>query len=325
MRRAGGCIIQYMKKRLLSLIISFILIAGLAVPVFASAENGFSYKHDPMLNPSARADIVEDPEAIYGYRPSETGSLKMYASADWSDEKIVADGREERLEYHRSLQGMYAILDSMTAEGKSIEEIARAVSARRNELRLEAYADDPEGLTAVKARNLEKYGHEEGPLADDLYTQYGSWQTVIAKAFSTNSGMDACLGLYDDCYELYIASGQILPDYMQPVPAGYAVSKLIKAAGLSEDKAESFLKTDAEGNISRADIMCMISEMLTELPKKREALLFTDMPASIKDSVDRLSAAGLIEGTEKNILSPYTDLTVDQLGILCSRIESAVN
>ena len=179
---------QYMKKRLTALIISLILLAGLASSAFASSADGFSYRHDPMLNPSARADIVEDPEAIYGYRPSETGSLKMYASADWSDSETVAAGRTERLEYHDSLKGMYEILDSMTAEGKSIEEIARAVSARRNELRLEAYADDPEGLAAVKARNLEKFGHEEGPLADELYVQYGSWQTVIAKAFSTNSG-----------------------------------------------------------------------------------------------------------------------------------------
>lgn len=314
-----------MKKRLTALIISLILLAGLASSAFASSADGFSYRHDPMLNPSARADIVEDPEAIYGYRPSETGSLKMYASADWSDSETVAAGRTERLEYHDSLKGMYEILDSMTAEGKSIEEIARAVSARRNELRLEAYTDDPEGLIAIKQRNLEKYGHEEGPLADELYVQYGSWQTVIAKAFSTNSGMDACLGLYDDCYELYIASGQILPDYMQPVSAGYAAARLAEAAGIPVDKAAGLIRTGAEGNISRADAMCMISEMLTELPRKREALTFSDMPESIKASVDRLSAAGLIEGTEKNILSPYTDLMIDQLYILCTRIESTVN
>ncbi|MBO4323152.1 MAG: hypothetical protein J5836_00675 [Clostridia bacterium] len=104
---------------------------------------------------------------------------------------------------------MYSLLDELTAEGKTTEEIAREISAKRNEIRLAAYANDPEGLEKLKARNLEKYGHEEGPLPDELYAQYGSWEKVIEKAFSANSGMDACLGLYDDYYELYVAVGQI--------------------------------------------------------------------------------------------------------------------
>ena len=104
---------------------------------------------------------------------------------------------------------MYDILEEMTADGKSVEEIARAVSTKRNEIRLAAYDNDPEGLATVKARNLEKYGHEEGPLPDELYEQYGSWQIVLEKAFSVNAGMDACLGLYDDYYDVYVALGQV--------------------------------------------------------------------------------------------------------------------
>lgn len=104
---------------------------------------------------------------------------------------------------------MYDLLNEMTAEGKSTEEIARTISAKRNQIRLDAYKDDPEGLATLKERNMSKYGHEEGPLPDELYVQYGSWEMVIAKSFSTNSGMDACLGLYDDYYELYVAVGQI--------------------------------------------------------------------------------------------------------------------
>ena len=311
-----------MKNRVLKLTIALVLIAGLLVPVFSFAQSDakFSYRHDPLLNPSAMADIVADPKAIYGFRPTETGSLKMYASADWTDEALVASGREERIEYHKSLESMYEILESMTAAGKSLEETARAVSAKRNEIRLAAYADDPEGLAAIKQRNLEKYGHEEGPLADDLYKQYGSWQTVLSKAFSANSGMDACLGLYDDYYELYIATGQIKPDYLQRVPAGYAVSKLLEAAGMPEEAAAAYLKTGADESISRAEIFHIISEMLPKLPAKRNALTFSDMPADIKADVDRLSAAGLVEGTEKNVLSPYTELTVSQLGYLQERI-----
>ena len=155
----------------------------------------FEYLHDPRENSSAMADIVEDETAIYGFRPSETGSLAIYADADWSDAEVVEKGRQDRIAYHRSLESMYDMLDEMSAQGKSIEDIARELSAKRNELRLAAYENDPEGLEKLKERNLEKYGHEEGPLADELYEQYGSWETVTEKAFSANSGMDACLGL----------------------------------------------------------------------------------------------------------------------------------
>ena len=194
-----------------------ILILWILVPTLAfgalftscSKDEVFRYRHDPRENPAAMADVVEDETAIYGFRPSESGSLSVYADADWSDPAVVEAGRQERIAYHQSLEEMYILLEEMTAEGKNVEEIARTVSEKRNQIRLDAYKDDPEGLAKVKQRNLEQYGHEEGPLPDELYDKYGSWETVIAKAFSANSGMDACLGLYDDYYDLYVAIGQI--------------------------------------------------------------------------------------------------------------------
>ena len=204
-----------MKKSIKLLSIITVLILVFSFAMFACAKEKtperkvFKYEHDPRDNPSAMADIIADDNAIYGFRPSETGSLAMYADEDWSDPDMVAKGRQERIEYHASLESLYEILSEMTAQEKTTEEIARAVSTRRNELRLEAYKDDPERLAEIKARNLKKYGHEEGPLPDELYEEYGSWEIVIIKAFSGNSGMDACLGLYDDYYQLYVISGQI--------------------------------------------------------------------------------------------------------------------
>ncbi len=199
---------------------AFILIALLVcTAAAASAADGFRYVHDPCLNPKAMKDIVADDTAVYGFRPSETGSLKLYASADWSDPQIVEQGRLDRIAYHQSIESMYEMLRDMQAQGKTTEEIARAVSTRRNEIRLAAYADDPEELAAVKQRNLEKYGHEEGPLPDELYAQYGSWTTVMEKAFSTNAGMDACLGLYDDYFFLYAALGDVPAQITVTIPA----------------------------------------------------------------------------------------------------------
>ena len=87
---------------------------------------------------------------------------------------------------------------------KSIEEIARACSALRNQIRLDQYKDDPEGLAKLKERNLEKYGHEEGPLPDELYAKYNNtWEMVLQKCYSTNAGMDACCGVYDKYFYLY--------------------------------------------------------------------------------------------------------------------------
>ena len=155
--------------------------------------DSFSYEHDPQLNPAAMADIVADETAVY-------------------DPEVVETGRQERLAYHDSFAEMYDLLGKMRAADKDIEEIARAVSALRNELRMAAYDGDPEGLETMKARNLEKYGHEEGPLPDELFEQYGSWEMVLEKTFSVSSGMDACLGLYDDYYDLYVLAGQVAPD-----------------------------------------------------------------------------------------------------------------
>lgn len=196
-----------MKKPLLSIFVALIALSVLCMPVFAA--NGFTYQHDPSLNPYAMQDIVADENAIYGFKPNDTGSLKLYADADWSDPAVVEQGRQDRIAYHQSIEAMYDILEDMTAEGKSTEEIARAVSTKRNEIRLASYDNDPEGLAKLKARNLEKYGHEEGPLPDELYEQYGSWEIVLEKAFSVNAGMDACLGLYDDYYAVYVALGQV--------------------------------------------------------------------------------------------------------------------
>jgi nucleoid-associated protein YgaU len=95
------------------------------------------------------------------------------------------------------------MIEEMSVQNKSIEEIARAVSQKRNELRLDAYIGDPEGLARVKKSNLDTYGNENGPTIDYLYEKYGSWEAVLQKALSSNPGMDACLGLYDDFYSFY--------------------------------------------------------------------------------------------------------------------------
>ena len=169
-------------------------------------EDGYQpYEHDPRDNPNAMKDIVYNPKAVYCFSPSpDSTRLKDYADAiDWGNPDQVADARAARQKYHDSMKELYQIIEDMLHQGKNVEEIARAVSTRRNEIRLESEKDDPDKLALTKKSNLETYGQEEGPTPDQLYEKYGSWQTVLEKALGTNAGMDACLGFYDEYYELY--------------------------------------------------------------------------------------------------------------------------
>ncbi len=174
-----------------------------------ACETGFKYKHSPLLNPKAMKDIIVNPNAIYGFSPDpKSVRLGEYADYDWSEALLVYKSRQERIAYHEKDAVLRDMIISLSTQGRSTEEIARAVSAKRNEIRLEANADDPVKLAKVKKSNFDTYGNENGPDADFLYKKYGSWETVMEKALSTNLGMDACLGLYDDYYLEYVASGQ---------------------------------------------------------------------------------------------------------------------
>ena len=181
---------------------ALILTALLSVSLQAFAAG--HYIHDPMDNPKAAADIIIDPDAVYGYSPNpDSPRLGVFAQYDWSDKSFVEEMRQEREEYHASVSELYAMKSDMESDGKSVEEIARAVSTRRNEIRMEAYKDDPEGLEKLKESNLAAFGNENGGTPEFFYQKYGSWEKVIEKAFATNAGADACLGLYDKYYGNY--------------------------------------------------------------------------------------------------------------------------
>ncbi len=171
----------------------------------AGSAESFHYQHDPMDNPNAAEDIVVNPDAVYGYSPSpDSVRLKQFVDyIDWTNKDQVEAGRREREEYHESFSTLYRTIEDMLGQGRNVEEIARAVSKARNEIRLASYDGDPEGLAKVKESNLQTYGQEEGPTPDQLHEKYGSWQTVVEKALSSNPGMDACLGLYDEYYDTY--------------------------------------------------------------------------------------------------------------------------
>lgn len=190
-------------QKITAVVLAVLMILAAAVSVSAAEP----YVHDPMDNPEAAKDIIVDPDAVYGYSPSpESTRLKEFADYDWTDESLVNGMREQREEYHESMQELYDMIRNMKEAGSSAEEIARAVSTRRNEIRLESYEGDPEGLAKVKQSNLETYGNENGGTPEFFFEKYGSWETVIEKSVSANPGADACLGLYDKYYDTYFVT-----------------------------------------------------------------------------------------------------------------------
>ena len=215
-------------KKIAALFLVLVLVVTASAGLAAAAEENepWHYIHDPTLNPNAMKDIVVNPDAVYGFSPDpESSRLGTYAEYDWTDPVFVAESQKTRREYHASMDTMDTILFRMRDEGATLEEMARAVSTERNRLRLAAMADDPEGLAKVKQSNLETYGHEEGPTPDELFEKYGSWETVLQKAFSPNLGMDAVCGLYDEYYDLYVELGLAEPDGENGEIAGPVVTE----------------------------------------------------------------------------------------------------
>ena len=341
-----------------------LLALGLALqvmilPAAAVEQNGFTYQHDPRLNPKAMEDIVADPNAVYGFSPSPDGSLKEYVDQiDWSDPAQVETYRQDRIAYHESIQSMYDMLTEMKTAGATTEEIARAVSAERNVIRYAAYENDPEGLAVVKARNLERYGREEGPTPDDIYQKYGSWEMVIEKAFSPNVGMDVCVGLYDDCYSNYLALGLLEDEEIQMATREYTVASFVRAvgrtnfqgngpalssfadaysvtvwfrddlaaavaSGLLRGYEDNTLRPGAE--IARIEAFVLLSRCLPDLTPVTDPIVFTDVPDWAKADMDRLSAAGLVQGYGNGALGSADQLTVEQVGILMERLSDLLN
>ena len=161
----------------------------------------FAYNNDPMKDPDTAKDIIVNPKAVYGYSPNpESKRLGQFAKFDWTDREFVAEARQTRLEYYKNVDELIVMTIEMNGEGKSIEEIARAVSTQRNKLRFRNCKTDKE-IQMLKESNLAEYGNEEGPTPDFLFKKYGKWEIVLLRSFILDPGIDACTGLYDHSYK----------------------------------------------------------------------------------------------------------------------------
>ncbi len=161
----------------------------------------FTYNHNPSNNPKVLADAVEDPKAIYGYRPNKEGSLKAFADGDWSNPDFVEGLRQDRISYHnRNEVGVLELISKMRNQGYTDDQVVRAVVEYRNQSRLSSYLD-------AKGNVIDQEGYAQALAHCKTYEQLRAEgktnEAIIKSATRGNPGMDASTGLYDDYCDQY--------------------------------------------------------------------------------------------------------------------------
>ncbi len=304
-----------MKNKKFRKVICLILACIMICPsVVCAAQTNDTYKHDPRLNSVAAEDIIYDSTAVYGFKPNpESARLGSYANFDWSDEKIVNSARLERMQYFESVQALKDLCDELFEKGESIETVAREISTKRNEIRLASYANNPEGLAALKQSNLENFGNETGPTPEYLFEKYGSWEVVLEKAFSLNPGMDACLGLYDLNYAFYIQIGQYKESYYTDAMQWGYDENLFK--GITDNIYSELEKCN------RAEAITLIWNALGSPKADTGVTVFGDINNSdyFYDAVSWAYEEGVTTGTSETTFSPSQTLTRAQVLTLLYR------
>ncbi len=165
-------------------------------------DTTFKYEHNPSDNPKVLRDAIEDPNAVYGYRPRADGSLGELATEDWSDPVMVEDNRIKRIKYHEDTAKYRDIVNDMTAKGASTEEIAQTVCDCRNQTRINSYIN-PDGSISNEAGYRAALKRAESNSYENLIKRGKTPEDIIESACRSNPAADACLGLYDDYFNTY--------------------------------------------------------------------------------------------------------------------------
>jgi len=193
-----------MKKTISLFLAVLLLLSSLPFAFAEDAKPALKYEHDPMEDPTAAADIVVNPKAVYGFSPNpESKRLGLYAEYDWTNPELVEEMRQERILYHNQFDAIFDMVVKGLEEDLPLENIAWAASTKRNLIRLDTYVQNynKDGYETAIQSNKDKYGSELGLSFSDALAQFGSYEMIILKALSTNPGMDACCGLYDLYYD----------------------------------------------------------------------------------------------------------------------------
>jgi hypothetical protein len=153
---------------------------------------------EAVMDPKVTRDLVLDPDAVYGYKPSEDGRLSAYVEYDWTDPGAVSEATSERLEYVTHLKEtetyLYETAERMQLSGLSETDVRKYLSSQRNLYRMDTYKDNPTGLEMLKKSNLAQFGNEIGP--DYTYFNDLTIDEIIQSSTKSNVAMDIITGIY---------------------------------------------------------------------------------------------------------------------------------
>lgn len=90
----------------------------------------------------------------------------------------------------------------MTAEGSSLEDIARAVNEYRNQSRINAYIDSNGNIKNIDGYNAALVRAKKNSY-ENLIQSGKTSEQIIKSAMKGNPAMDACTGLYDVYFDTY--------------------------------------------------------------------------------------------------------------------------
>jgi hypothetical protein len=92
-------------------------------------------------------------------------------------------GREA---YKAEVLALKSMAQKLASEGKTTEQIARAVSAARREVGAEFKSRTAPALREeIRQRNIDEYGDELGPTIEWLRAKGKSWEEIIESAVRT--------------------------------------------------------------------------------------------------------------------------------------------
>lgn len=102
-----------------------------------------------------------------------------------------------RVQYMQRVRALSKLADQMRKNGKSSEEIAKALNKKRRAIgRLFKNVTDPKTRENAFARNMEKYGDKWGPTWQYLRSQNKSWEEIIESATRPNSSMQELIKIF---------------------------------------------------------------------------------------------------------------------------------
>jgi hypothetical protein len=139
--------------------------------------------------------IYVDSRGVYGYLPKQ-GSRYDQEVYDFTDTDFAARNRQIRLDYLKGSKELESVIDFMSSQGRSSEEIARRVVIQRNSHKLEARTlmTDAE-VRLLESPNIKRYGDPVGPTPDEFFDKYGDWDVVIEKSMQKDPEINLLLGI----------------------------------------------------------------------------------------------------------------------------------